>query len=210
MFPLATLLTLNASIYKALKKLRMPPVKDSSDKHRRSASQYKVMSMLSFRRKSSRSRGSSHAYEAAATSESPPHNHTMTSVTSATNGGVPDILPKSAVLSTASTKSRGHTSRSESMASGGRSPRLGTFNNSSRPGFVNPTNSMTMAHMTSTSTAEEEEAERDARYTRASILMVLVFGLCHAPRLITNTMEMFINQAHLPPVRMTFAFLAIT
>jgi hypothetical protein len=47
---------------------------------------------------------------------------------------------------------------------------------------------------------DEEERERDARYTRASILMVLAFGLCHSPRLITNTVEMFIDQAHLPAV----------
>ena len=47
----------------------------------------------------------------------------------------------------------------------------------------------------------EEERERDARFTRASILMVLAFGLCHTPRLISNTVEMFIDQADLPHVR---------
>ena len=41
------------------------------------------------------------------------------------------------------------------------------------------------------SSEEEEEKERDARFARASILMVLAFGLCHTPRLITNTFEMF-------------------
>ena len=49
--------------------------------------------------------------------------------------------------------------------------------------------------------SDEDERDRDARFARASILMVLVFGLCHTPRLITNTMEMFIDQANLPAVR---------
>lgn len=47
---------------------------------------------------------------------------------------------------------------------------------------------------------DEEERERDARFTRASVLMVLAFGLCHTPRLITNTVEMFSDRAHLPHV----------
>ena len=47
---------------------------------------------------------------------------------------------------------------------------------------------------------EEDERDRDARFTRASILMVLAFGLCHTPRLITNTAEMFSDRAHLPDV----------
>jgi len=45
-----------------------------------------------------------------------------------------------------------------------------------------------------------EERERDASYTRASILMVLVFVVCHTPRLITNTLELFVDQADLPLV----------
>lgn len=45
---------------------------------------------------------------------------------------------------------------------------------------------------------EEEERERDARFARASILMVVAFGLCHTPRLISNTVEMFIDHKDLP------------
>ena len=46
----------------------------------------------------------------------------------------------------------------------------------------------------------KEERERDASYTRASILMVVVFIVCHSPRLITNTVELFVDQADLPMV----------
>ena len=49
-------------------------------------------------------------------------------------------------------------------------------------------------------TENEEERERDARFTRASVLMVLAFGLCHTPRLITNTLEMVFGNYH-PYVR---------
>ena len=45
-----------------------------------------------------------------------------------------------------------------------------------------------------------EDKEKDACYTRASILMVVVFVLCHSPRLITNTLELFVDQADLPAV----------
>ena len=37
----------------------------------------------------------------------------------------------------------------------------------------------------------QEQRDRDTRFTRASILMVLAFGLCHTPRLISNILEMF-------------------
>ena len=50
---------------------------------------------------------------------------------------------------------------------------------------------------------EEEEKERDARFARASILMVVAFGLCHTPRLISNTVEMFIDTKDLPDVSIT-------
>ena len=53
---------------------------------------------------------------------------------------------------------------------------------------------------------EEEERERDARFARASILMVVAFGLCHTPRLISNTVEMFIDHKDLPEVS-TFCLL---
>ena len=56
------------------------------------------------------------------------------------------------------------------------------------------------------SSEEEEEKERDARFARASILMVLAFGLCHTPRLITNTVEMFIDHKDLPDVSITLYF----
>ena len=60
------------------------------------------------------------------------------------------------------------------------------------------------------SSEEEEEKERDARFARASILMVLAFGLCHTPRLITNTFEMFAED--LPDVSIpcfTASFVAV-
>jgi len=44
----------------------------------------------------------------------------------------------------------------------------------------------------------EEERERDARFTRASVLIVVAFGLCHTLRLITNFIEMFIDRVNLP------------
>ena len=47
----------------------------------------------------------------------------------------------------------------------------------------------------------EEERERDARFTRASVLIVVAFGLCHTLRLITNFIEMFCNRLALPHVR---------
>ena len=47
----------------------------------------------------------------------------------------------------------------------------------------------------------EEERERDARFTRASVLIVVAFGLCHTLRLITNFIEMFCNRLNLPHVR---------
>ena len=56
---------------------------------------------------------------------------------------------------------------------------------------------------------EEEERERDARFARASILMVVAFGLCHTPRLISNTVEMFIDHKDLPEVSTIFYFLTV-
>ena len=52
----------------------------------------------------------------------------------------------------------------------------------------------------SCSEAEHQERERDVRYTRASIVMVVMFVVCHAPRLITNTAEIFTDQADMPEV----------
>ncbi|TRY77947.1 hypothetical protein TCAL_09774 [Tigriopus californicus] len=46
----------------------------------------------------------------------------------------------------------------------------------------------------------EQEQERDTRYTRASILMVIVFLLCHGPRFATNVMElMFYDESRTQP-----------
>ena len=51
---------------------------------------------------------------------------------------------------------------------------------------------------------EADERERDVRYTKVSILMVFVFFICHAPRLVTNTVEMLIDNANIPMVRPWF------
>lgn len=44
----------------------------------------------------------------------------------------------------------------------------------------------------------EQEQERDTRYTRASILMVIVFLLCHGPRFATNVMELMFYDENRP------------
>ena len=38
----------------------------------------------------------------------------------------------------------------------------------------------------------EREQERDTRYTKASILLVILFLMCHGPRFATNTMELLL------------------
>ncbi|TRY62997.1 hypothetical protein TCAL_11176 [Tigriopus californicus] len=45
---------------------------------------------------------------------------------------------------------------------------------------------------------EREMKKRDAKYTRASVVMVLVFVVCNAPRLIPNIMEIFISYQDFP------------
>ena len=48
------------------------------------------------------------------------------------------------------------------------------------------------------------------RFTKASILMVLAYGLCHTPRLITNTMEMVMDvQTSNVPWVSPFKFICI-
>ena len=42
----------------------------------------------------------------------------------------------------------------------------------------------------SSAAAAAKEKEKDNRYTKASILMVIAFLLCHVPRFATNTMEL--------------------
>ena len=46
---------------------------------------------------------------------------------------------------------------------------------------------------------DEEQRDRDTRFTRASILMVLAFGLCHTPRLIANILEMILDPLNRTP-----------
>ena len=49
------------------------------------------------------------------------------------------------------------------------------------------------------------------RFTKASILMVLAYGLCHTPRLITNTMEMVMDvQTSNVPWVSTLKFICIS
>ena len=84
-----------------------------------------------------------------------------------------------------------------------KTPRLGAGGCSSKlqPPKIDPeaaAASLTSSHHQSSE--DEEERERDARFTRTSILMVLAFGLCHTPRLITNTVEMFGDRSNLPHV----------
>ena len=47
--------------------------------------------------------------------------------------------------------------------------------------------------------------DRDTRYTKASIIMVVVFMCCHVPRFVANTMELlfFADATELPLVRTT-------
>ena len=47
---------------------------------------------------------------------------------------------------------------------------------------------------------DHEERERDVRYTRVSILMVVLYFVCHAPRIITNTVEMAVATDKIPIV----------
>lgn len=65
---------------------------------------------------------------------------------------------------------------------------------------IDPENPTSIQAAATMNREDIEERERDARFTRASILMVLAFGLCHTPRLITNTVEMFSDRTELPQV----------
>ena len=47
---------------------------------------------------------------------------------------------------------------------------------------------------------EHELKKRDAKYTRASVMMVIVFVVCNTPRFIPNVMELFISQSDFPKV----------
>ena len=57
----------------------------------------------------------------------------------------------------------------------------------------------------SSSNFEHQERERDVRYTRASIIMVVMFFFCHAPRLVTNMAEIFMDTADMPPVSIGYS-----
>lgn len=48
---------------------------------------------------------------------------------------------------------------------------------------------------------EAEFKKRDAKYTRASVVMVVAFVVCNTPRFVPNIMEIFIGQEHFPQVR---------
>ena len=48
---------------------------------------------------------------------------------------------------------------------------------------------------------EHELKKRDAKYTRASVVMVIVFVVCNTPRFVPNVMELFISQDQFPKVR---------
>ena len=50
---------------------------------------------------------------------------------------------------------------------------------------------------------DHEERERDVRYTRVSILMVVLYFVCHAPRIITNTVEMAVASDKIPIVSLS-------
>ena len=47
---------------------------------------------------------------------------------------------------------------------------------------------------------EHELKKRDAKYTRASVVMVIVFVVCNTPRFVPNVMELFIDQIQFPKV----------
>ncbi len=47
---------------------------------------------------------------------------------------------------------------------------------------------------------EKELKKRDGRYTRASVVMVVVYVVCNAPRLIPNCMELFLRFNQFPDV----------
>ena len=60
--------------------------------------------------------------------------------------------------------------------------------------------------MMSMNMEDEEQRDRDTRFTRASILMVLAFGLCHTPRLIANILEMILDPLNRTPPWVSFSF----
>ena len=45
------------------------------------------------------------------------------------------------------------------------------------------------------------EQERDTRYTRASIFMVMVFLICHVPRFVTNVIELLMFHGNIAEVQ---------
>jgi len=48
---------------------------------------------------------------------------------------------------------------------------------------------------------EKEMKKRDAKYTRASVAMVLVYLFCNSPRLVPNFYEIFYGAPQFPDVR---------
>ena len=47
---------------------------------------------------------------------------------------------------------------------------------------------------------EREVKKRDAKYTRASVVMVVSFVVCNTTRFVPNVMELYIEQSEFPPV----------
>ena len=54
----------------------------------------------------------------------------------------------------------------------------------------NSSNVLAAANAASAAAAKRKEQERDTRYTRASICMVIVFLTCHVPRFASNVFEL--------------------
>merc|ERR1719145_479518 len=46
---------------------------------------------------------------------------------------------------------------------------------------------------------DHQEREQNVRYTRASIIMVVMYFFCHAPRLLPCTAEIFMERKDMPP-----------
>ncbi len=50
---------------------------------------------------------------------------------------------------------------------------------------------------------EAESKKRDSKYTRASVVMVVAFVVCNAPRFVPNIMELFVELKDFPEVEYT-------
>ena len=59
----------------------------------------------------------------------------------------------------------------------------------------------TISNTCSSQGGDHQEREQNVRYTRASIIMVVMYFFCHAPRLLPCTAEIFMERKDMPPVR---------